>query len=71
MIEAAPFSRFSISILNNGYYNQQPDQWKLDCYNYQKKSILFFQLVSFDFICLFEQKNKKIVIKHVVCYGNN
>ena len=71
MTEAAPSVNFFILILDNGYSVQGSDQCKLECYNCQKKSILFFNKFHMTLICLFVPKTKKIVTKYVVCYSNN
>ena len=60
MIEAAHSVNFFISILDNGNnYNQQSDQCKLECYNCQKKSILFFNKFHLILIYLFVPKNEE------------
>ena len=51
--------------------NQQSDQCKLECYNCQKKSILFFNQFNLILIYLFVPKMKNIVTKYIVCYSNN
>ena len=67
MIEAAPSANFFILILDNGYsvfnFNQRSDQCKLECYNCQKKSILFFNKFHLILFCLFVPKMKKSVTK--------
>ena len=52
------------------HYNQEPDQWELECYNCQKKSISFVIKFHLILICLCVPKVKKIVTKYVVQYGN-
>ena len=39
--------------------DQQSDQCNLECYDYQKKSILVFNKFHLIFICLFVPKNEK------------
>ena len=72
MIEAAPSVNFNIGGWMFCFnYNQRPDQCKLESYNFQKKSILFFNKFHFILICLSVPKMKEIVTKYVVCYSDN
>ena len=60
MIEAAPLSQFlhfNIGLWIFCFiYNQWSDQCKLECYNYQKKIILFFNKLPLILIYLLDPK---------------
>ena len=74
MIEAARFSRFYISILDNGYYvlitiNSQINEIRM--LQLSIKGILLFSKFHLVLICRFEPKMRTIDTKYVVCYSNN
>ena len=65
----ASFQYWIIDILF--YNNYQIDKCKLECYDYLKKSILFFNKFQLILLCLIVPKMKKVFTKYVACYSNN